>query len=302
MELNVLVVDDDKEGQMAGFTAKARKKRIAIDHVKNYEDGLDKLSNDFSNYQGVILDARCFPNKHSEENNLVSDDYIDASIQEVRRLTEKYTHIPHCIFTGYGGTFKKRLENSGFRVFSKGLENDEVLDFIIEGNELEIKYFNEHPEVFSIFKKRYLNSNYLSDLAKALERIDNNMHSFEDVKNTATTVRYTLEALYDALEILEILPTEFTKNYDRTLADCSKYITGVISDNNNEKIDSKYLAPREIGWMLTSLHSISSKYLHHDRNNGKILPSKYIQQTMVYTLFEVLNWFQKEIIEKHFKG
>jgi ActR/RegA family two-component response regulator len=290
IELKVLIIDDEKEN-MQPFTAKARNKRISLNHFSNFEDGLNELKENFLDYNGVILDARCFADKRAEKDNIISDAYIDRISDDVKELSEQKGYIPQCIYTGYSATFKERLELRGYKVFAKPQENDDVFDYIREQNSIENKYYFAHQEVMNLFREKILNPKYLNRLSKCFDRLDS--IDPDDIRATATTVREVMEDFYKRLEYLDIIPTEFVYR-DLNPTNCSKYLVGNIEDGNGEKISDKYKADQYVGWLLTSVHNSTSKYSH----NNVSTDSQYIQKAMIFSLLEVLDWFDKKFVKK----
>lgn len=81
--LNVLIVDDEND-YVKAFRSKARKKKIKLNHFRNFEDGLDELSENFHSYNGAIFDAKCFSDKEAENEEMLSGDDIDAVSHRVK--------------------------------------------------------------------------------------------------------------------------------------------------------------------------------------------------------------------------
>lgn len=200
-------------------------------------------------------------------------------------------YIPYCINTGYSAKFKKRLTNQGFEVFSKPDENDDVLDYIRDQNRIENKYYFEHREVMDLFAKQILNPKYLKRLSECFDRLE--LTNADDIRSTATTVREIMEDFYKRLGYLKVIPADFI-HPDLQPTNCSKFLVGNISDKSNNTIDHKYKADYYIGWLLTSIHASTSKYSH----NNVSTDSQYIQKSMLFSLLEVLDWFDKKFVKK----
>lgn len=142
-----------------------------------------------------------------------------------------------------------------------------------------------------LFREKILNPKYLNRLSKCFNRLGST--DPDDIRATATTVREIMEDFYKRLEHIGIIPAEFVyRNLNPT--NCSKYMVGNIEDDKGHKIPEKYKADQYIGWLLTSIHNSSSNYSH----NNVSTDSQYIQNAMLFSLLEVLDWFDKKIVKK----
>jgi len=286
IELKVLIIDDE-EDNIRAFRAKARAKKISLTHFKNFKDGIAELEKNFHNYNGVILDAKCFATKDDEINKLLTDDEIDAACHKVKNLTEENGYIPHCVNTGYSAQFKRRLENQGFKVFAKPQQNDDVLEYIRDQNRAENKNYFEHKEIMNLFKGNLLNTKYLKPLSETLDDLKNK--EYRSVKSTAGLTRDILEEFLGLMVRLSIIPLDIRSTSVNNVA---IYIVGKKKDVNGRSIDKKFLAPDYISRSISLIHDLTSHYLHSNNSTD----SKYAQSVMIYSLFEVLDWFNKRVL------
>lgn len=286
-ELRVLIIDDE-EISVKAFSSKARKQLISLKHFKNFDDGLDELKRKFSDYDGVILDAKCFADRNAQMNNDLSEAHIDKVSNEVKGLTEAKGYIPYCIYTGYSGKFRERLEVQEFKVFAKPQDDDEVLNFIREHNELERKFYFENKEVMKIFKYGVLKPSYLKRLGESLSKL--NSEDETEIKSTATLVREIIEDLLDLLNNCNVIPNDIRTDSINTIA---IYLAGKKTDSSGNRISNQYKFDEYVTWSLSYLHTLTSQYLHSNENTN----SKYVQSSLIYTLFELLDWFRLNTVK-----
>ena len=91
---NILWIDDEHE-KLSGIKGRARRNGIILKPFKSLNSGIDELEKNYSLYDGVLLDAKCFEN---EDDSTGSED-TRFSIQAKDRILQ----IPKKLHVFYAG-------------------------------------------------------------------------------------------------------------------------------------------------------------------------------------------------------
>lgn len=294
-----VMIIDDEEDYAESLKDRAAYKDIDLTHIQNLEDGLAELYENYSNYDGLILDGKGYLT--AEETSATSL-HIHKALRELNEYDREGKIIPRLINTGYFDEFEDIQKIDDIKVFDKSGDEDEMFDALKEmiQNSDMYKYRREYPNIFSLFAKKYFPERKELDLVQILNALNSQEQSV--IKANLGLIRTFMEPFYEAIYLVgeeigeELMPKEFIQG-GVTLAWCERYVTlrkvdvtfkedGEIKEKTYKS--SKRIVPNHIGWELSEIRNLCSEAGSHDYVH-KV--SNITLQSATYSLLNILDWY-----------
>lgn len=294
---NVLWIDDIFNND---FDRLAYQNGINLCHFKTSKAGIRSLEDGFDTitHDAVILDGLAFNESEDEEHD------IEGLINSLNRIKElrKKRWIPVFIFTGeldkmeYSGDMKW-IEKYDVPIIIKGVDNRAFIKEVIravEGQEIfELK--NKYPDIFSLCQEEYIGEKEIYRVLQIIKDIES-PHSIVNEQERLTPMRKVLEAIFDKLNRIGLIPDEVQFG-NGNFNGAGKF----IAKKNQNYIYKEDLIDPVIAEMISFLSGFSQDGSH---NRGKSLEvDSYLSQStnpflylsLCFSLIEVLGYLKRFI-------
>lgn len=290
--LRVMIIDDE-EDYAESLKDRAAYKGIRIMYEQILEDGLAELYDNYSSYDGLILDGKGYLT--AEETSATSW-HVHKALKELDEYDKEGKIIPRVINTGYFEDFEGISRIHDIEVFDKSGGEDKMLETLIDliKNSDMYKYRKQYQNIFSLFANKYFPERKELDLVQILNALNSQEQSV--IKANLALVRTFLEPFYKAIgkvgEITEneYLPKEFIKNGEVNLFWSEIYVTGrKVKGNGDESWEPvKELVDNHIGRQLEFIRTVCNKAGSHDYEK-KV--SSLTLKSAAYSLLNILDWY-----------
>jgi hypothetical protein len=278
----MLVIDDDYP-YVEALNRDARRFHIALIHAGSLAEGKECFEGrEGRSLGGVILDVKCLKERHQQ---VPDGSFIAAA---VRYFGEKAPNLPMVALTGEPDQYRnmKELFAGTLRVFSKGRDEEEMLEFLREEAE-RLDMFRisaSYPEVFAV-TERYLGNDAEEELLRCLRDMESNDPT--TIRNTLVCIRRFQERLYIALSKGDenLLPTRLVAG-EINVVGCYKHLV------ENGTVERYRIIDRfaELTYKVTSDNGSHTPYA-----DPKYPPTSYTVRAVMYTLLDLILWFGKEM-------
>ncbi|KAF0219896.1 MAG: response regulator [Geobacteraceae bacterium] len=277
--LKMLIIDDYKP-YVESLHRDAQKFRIILKHAGSLEEGKEVFeAKEGVAISGVILDVKCMKEKSQE---VPDNSFITAA---VKYFGKKAPHLPVVVLTGETDQYRnlKELYEGTLRVFSKGRDETEMLNFLlVEAQKLDRnKIISQYADVFEGLE-HHLGGEAEQELISCLR--DMNSSDFTVIKNNLSCLRRLQEKVYIALNKANsnLVPSQFLEGEINVIAGYKHLAEkGYVE---RYKIIDRFA---ELVYKITSDNGA-----HTPHENPKYPPTKYTVQAVTHALLDVLIWFK----------
>lgn len=286
--LKVMIIENE-EDYADSLRDNAAYKGIELVHFENLEDGLTELSDNYSSYDGLILDGK---GHLSADKPVEKDVHAYKALKKLAEFEEEGKVIPRVINTGYFEDMKDIAEYEDINVFEKSKEEDEmlaVLKEMIEKSEI-YQYRRQYPDIFSLFSKKFFPQRKELELVQILSGLESKKAS--EIKSNLALIRTFLEPFYKALNMIssDYLPNAFIDGDRVNLYWSEIYVSGrtVEGDGDDYWEPEGEIVDNHIARQLELIRTVTSKAGNHD------YAKKFTNMTLksaTFALLDVLNWY-----------
>ncbi len=301
--IDILLIDDEKEycqSLRSRFLSIGEDSdlNIQVKGFQNLEDGFAELEKD-SKYKAVILDAKALIKTDQETADL---DFLPVALHRLEKLNQKTgrVHTPFAVITGYYDnflSFDTLIKEQKGKLFDKSSQEEEMLQYLL--NEIEnaenTKVEKQYADVFEIFDKGYLGSDFRTELLKILKTTNDNSKNQENLR----AIRVIQDEIYNTLnrKSSSIVPNGLSA------VERNRYLSGNF-DNRARQQTSTVYQTETISYLSSAIYKISSEFGNHPPRKPTTvaveyweMPSNYAVKSLVFALLEQLLWF-KNLMEK----
>lgn len=298
MNYKVLWIDDDCHTTGMDFIGQAEQDDVDIIAFESHEEGMLYLEQNIDEIQAVILDAKV---KFKKSDTVTGLDGLKASRDKLIELNNKLD-LPFFIFTGQPDYQSNEIFKQSFGEFYvKGEDDDRIIKDIIYRVEQKEDYIlkKKYKDVLNTCSDNFLgkeNYSRLLELVKHIEKSD----KIKGGEDKLTSVRKIVEALFNSLGKLEIIPSD--------LIGAKGWINGsslFLAGKHNDYVLKEEVASPIITFNIHKLLDIIQDGSHaygdlkfEVDNYIKNCKSDYFFRSCVYLLFDILLWFQ-EFVENN---
>lgn len=295
---NILWIDDEHE-KLSGIKGRARRNGLILHPFKSLK-GIDELENNYSFYDGVLLDAKMFEN----ENDKPGSEDTEFSIQAKDRILQISKKFKLFVLTAQAEAYDDRTYGKVFKnIYKKGIDEEierlfvDIKKAADELPDTQLKY--KYKRVFEICSGKYLGQDSANKLLTVLKNAEND--SVDDTKDYFLGLRKLLELLLAKLNAIGIIPDEIYRT-PGWFNPSSDFLTGKQS---SYQIKSDVIHP-SVSFLLKQLKEVTQDAEHNINEKLKIksddfiLQNKtpYLYRNAVYQMCDVLIWF-KTFIDEH---
>jgi hypothetical protein len=301
--IDILLIDDEKEycqSLRSRFLSIGEDSdlNIQVKGFQNLEDGFAELEKD-SKYKAVILDAKALIKTDQETADL---DFLPVALHRLEKLNQKTgrVHTPFAVITGYYDnflSFDTLIKEQKGKLFDKSSQEEEMLQYLL--NEIEnaenTKVEKQFADVFEIFDKDYLGSDFRTELLKILKTTNDNSKNQENLR----AVRVIQDEIYNTLnrKNSSIVPNGLSA------VERNRHLSGNF-DNRARQHTSTVYQTETISYLSSAIYKISSEFGNHPPRKPTTvaveyweMPSNYAVKSLIFALLEQLLWF-KNLMEK----
>jgi len=276
--ITLLIVDDDTP-YVEALHQLFHGRGVRLRHAVTLEDAREMISrHEQGNISGVILDVVGL----RERGQKVPDNSF--IIAASRYFADAAPHLPVVVLTGEPDQYRnlKELFKGTMGVYSKGRDEDEVLEFLLdEARKLDrIRCEIEHPEVFAVVKK-YLDEDADRELVDFLK--DRDSRDATVIRKNMGALRRLQEKIYIELSKCngKYVPREYVAG-EIKIASAYKHLVekGYVE---RYKIIDRF---SELIFKVTSDHGAHVPY-----SVPKYQPTRYTVAALGNALMDLLLWF-----------
>src|SRR6056297_2886532 len=117
---NILWIDDEHE-ELSGIKGRARRNGLLLIPFKSLNGGISELEKNYSLYDGVLLDAKCFEN----ENDSSGSEDTEFSILAKDRIIQIPKKFELFVLTGQAEAYDDKTYGKVFtKLYKKGIDED----------------------------------------------------------------------------------------------------------------------------------------------------------------------------------
>jgi ActR/RegA family two-component response regulator len=276
--ITILIVDDDAP-YVEALHRLAHGRGVHLRHSVTLEDAREIFSrHEQSTISGVILDVVGLRDRGQK---VPDNSFIIAAS---RYFADAAPHLPVVVLTGEPDQYRnlKELFRGTMGVYSKGRDEDEVLQFLLdEARKLDrIRCGIQHPEVFEVLR-RYLDEDAETELVNCLTDLDSRDPTV--IRKNMGTLRRLQEKIYIALSKCEerYVPREYVEG-EIKIASAYKHL---VERGHVEryKIIDRF---SELIFKVTSDHGAHVPY-----SVPKYQPTRYTVAALGNALMDLILWF-----------
>jgi hypothetical protein len=278
VQLKMLIIDDSLP-YVEALYRNVQRFNILLRHTGSLEEGRQFFEGpEGTSIVGVILDVKC----KKTRNQVVPDSsFITAAI---KYFGERASHLPLVVLTGETDQYNnlKELYEGTLRVFSKGREEADMIDFLrAEADKLDwVRLRQCYQDVFAVVD-RHLDREAEQELLTCLKEIDTS--DFTVIKNSLSCLRRLQEKIYLAINRADsdLLPNRFVGG-ELNIVGAYKHLTEAGQVERYKIIDRF----AELIYKITSDNGA-----HTPHANPKYPPTRYSVHAVTFAMLDLLLWF-----------
>lgn len=289
---------DDEHNEMGGFKGRAKRNGINLTPFKSLSEGMSELEQNYSLYDGVLLDAKFLENENDVKG---SEDtkYIHKAKERLFSLKKKFEPF---VLTGQAEafedkTFRKVFEN----VYHKGDDEQTELLFLdlkrACDNQLDTQIRHKFRRVFDVCTSKYLGEELSGDILSLLKRVEEN-----SINDNFNLVRKVVEDFFIACQRFDLLPGVFVEP-NVALNQSSRFLSGHSqhkdSDEKFKRFECKHAfqLPKQISRNLKFILDVTQSGSHRSSidEHVQLLKTPYLFKSTVYQLIDLILWFKVHI-------
>lgn len=296
---NILWIDDEHE-KLSGTKGRAKRNGINLIPFKSLDGGMSELERNYSNYDGILLDAKFFENEDDEAGT--EDTYVSFRAKE--RILQLPKRFEIFVLTGQAEAFEDRTFNKVFtKVYNKGKDDEiERLFFDIKKaakDQIDTQLRHRYQRAFDVCTERYIGEVAGQDLLNLLKVNDN-----PNIDNDFNTIRKVIEDILIAFNKHNLLPDEFVHRRV-ALNESSRFLSGKsFSGTFNIEKGYKHFEgthlPQHIADHLKNILSVTQAGSHRSNIDKyvKLVGTPYLFKSVLFQLMDVMVWFKTHIDSK----
>lgn len=302
---NVLWIDDKPEEQ-DGFIEDAYLEGIIITNFTTSKVGREELMKNSNEYDAIILDALGYDESEDEREALTG---LQKSIKVINSLDKK---IPYFIFSAYmeKDEYKLTKEMLGDEViFAKGTDNQKLFSDIKESadKQPETQIKHEFSSLFNALKE--YNSERKNTFLYLIKEMKKGGSALDD-KLYFTQIRIVLEEMFRKANEFGLLHDKCIIGDSKkvNLTESSLFLAGGSTKYLNVKCSKSHF-PKTIADNVRNILHVTGAASHTTdpdiENNINIqkyreeLKTPYLLFSLIFSLMDVLIWFDKYTKENH---
>lgn len=302
--LRVLLVEDNDQDASA-IRMSGAGQNIKIKHIATWNQAKEELENNFSAYDGIVLDYRGQIDQDETEDD---PRHLSSAIRDLEVIKTKRGYLPYVVHTGFRKEAEKHVRLD-CPVFSKS-NHEEMLrglrKLIEESPRSKLKH--AYPTVLE-FAHQYFRNNDVELLYSVVKKITSEeslpkLTSFVNKKEFMDKLRNLNEALIDTL--LKYYPEKHEiRSYKQKIEkdteenpDKFQHL-GKVSAGNRSATFAEYFfiqtgrIPDHIKYTFQSIYYTASKLTaHSNEENHRLLPKEMIQG-LAYCHLGCYEWFNE---------
>ncbi len=278
--LTFLIIDDSTP-YVESLFRDAQRLGIHLLHARSLEEGKERFGGrEGGKVAGIILDVKCLKEKGQE---VPDNSFLIAAL---KYFGEKAPHLPIVVLTGETDQYRnlKELYAGTMRVFSKGRDEREMLDFMTaEAQNIEwLKIVRQYGDVFEDLAD-YLGTEAERELMSCLKNMQSD--DFTVIKNSLGCLRRIQEKIYIALSRADggMVPPQYVEGEINVIA-AYKHLAekGYVE---RYKVIDRFA---ELVFKITS-----DSGAHSPHANPKYPPTRYTVQAVTFALLDLILWFKQ---------
>lgn len=290
---NILWIDDEHES-LTGTKGRAKRNGINLIPFKSLNSGMSELENNYSFYDGVLLDAKFFENEDDVKGS--EDTYnVHRAKECLLQLKKKFAVF---ILTGQAEAYEDKTFKKAFtKVYKKG--SDDEIDRLFADIKLaaatqeDTQIRHAYKRVFDVCTEKYIGELAGQDVLNLLKVNDD-----LNIDNHFNAIRKIVEDLFTAFSKYRLLPLEFVTP-GVALNESSKFLAGKAADGTPfiekgyQHSEETHL-PLPIASSLRSILSITQAGSHRSNIDlhVKTIRTPYLFRSVLFQLLDVLTWFK----------
>lgn len=289
----ILWIDDEPEKQEA-FLESAYLEGLDINYYKTSKSGIEELSLNVENYDGVILDAMGYNKSEDEKANLTG---LYNSIKQINMLSHR-KKIPYFVFSAYidhNDHASARELLSEEKIFIKSRDNMALFKAIKKeaDKQKDTQLRHQYQRVFAVCNEKYIGEKASIDILKLmLGKEDHNTDAYFN------TLRKIIEDIFVTFNKFNLLPNEFVIPVVAINESC-KFLSGKDHKGNlftvkgYQHLEETHL-PEQISKMIWGILSTTQDGSHRllVDSHAKLVNTSYLFQSTLYQLLDVIIWFK----------
>jgi hypothetical protein len=295
----ILWIDDEHE-ELSGIKGRARRNGLLLIPFKSLNGGLTELEKNYTLYDGVLLDAKCFEN---EDDSSGSED-TEFSIQAKDRIIQIPKKFELFVLTGQAEAYEDKTYGKVFsKLYKKGVDEDiqRLFDDLKSAaqklDDTQVKH--KYQALLAVCEESYLGSNQFERLFALLKHLEN----FEPIRNTEdklNPLRKVIEVMFSRLGDIGLIP-ENILNSNGWINGSSLFLSNKHSDYEFTQEVVPAIICENIHRLLNVTHDVS-----HGSGNLRLkvdeylknVSNDYLYRSCIFLLFDILIWF-KDFIDSH---
>lgn len=290
---------DDEHEKFQAIKDEAILEDVQLIGYTNADEGGSELSQNFRDYDAVLLDGLFFKQKDQKGSDLKQTAFGEIA-KILAELKANGNLIPWFIYSGQPSFVKDSNEiveifkDAAFangKVFDKSKDQDfsELLEEIKKAADVnpirQIKLNN--AEIFEIFDSGLLMKETENELLEVFRELEKSKEI--DSKAVLTKIRSIQEKIFIKLESINVLPKGLSFNQK------NNHLSGNKSHKSNYTATTIEYQTDEIGTLNKWIYITCGRYIHElqEQHFGGYMLSDYALKSMFYGLLEILLWFDK---------
>lgn len=283
---NILWIDDEHE-KLKGIHMTALDHGIKLTPFKSFDGGIGELERNYTDYDGVLLDAKFFMN----ESDTPGSEDINALKQAKDRLLQLPKKFELFVLTGQAQLFDDETFNTFFpKYYRKGLDKDieqlfsDLRKAADEQPDTQIRH--EYQRVFDVCTEKYIGELAGKDILDIFREKDNG-----DVNKYLVTIRKVVEDIFKGFYKFKLLPPEFViPNVE--LNKTSKFLSG--EKENGYQLRGESQLPEVMSNYLRFILQATQPGAHRSNVDKHIreVNTTYLFNSLLYQLLDIIIWFK----------
>ncbi|WP_020534899.1 hypothetical protein [Lewinella cohaerens] len=290
----ILWIDDEHE-KLGGTIGRFKRNNIQLVPYKSLNSGMSELERNYSDYDGVLLDAKFF--RYDDDTPGTEDtDVVFRAKERLLQLPKKFEIF---VLTGQAEAYADDTFHKSFpKVYEKGKDNDieeliqDITKAAAESTDTQLRQL--HHRVFEVCTEQYIGQQSASDLLALIKAAD-----ASDTKHYVTAIRKIIEDLFRAFNRHGLLPDEFVIP-KITINPSGKFLTdkGYTLPHSGRKYRFNHhestRLPQIITRCLWSVLDITQAGSHRspvDQHFDEV-KTPYLFQSTLFQLMEIIAWFK----------
>lgn len=289
---NVLWIDDEHES-MKALHKTAVDFDITLFPFKSMNGGCTEFENNSTKYDAVLFDAKFFENE-SDQPGSEDTKWVHQAKDKIRDIDKSLSFF---VLTGQAEAYDSREFKNAFpNVYSKGVEKDEdeLFKMLVDAckNRELTKLKHKYPNQFEICTNGYLGEKHFDRIIGLIKDIEN-PESIKVAQDMLNPMRKIIEALFDKLNELGLIPDEIRKKQGG-INGSSYFLSG---NNHSYEYHSELIHPMvaeniyrllnitQDGSHDTGIKLRADEYLSLSKNHN-------LYKSTVYLLLDILEYLK----------